>query len=64
MTNLSKYVCKTEDEAKKAKGILIGKEYRIIFKPQKVDSGTSNMNRINKGNHPYANKWVVIGMKK
>ena len=63
MAMLSKFVCLTEEKAHESEGELIGDDYEIIFGPAKLDYGTTDMTKYEQENHPYANAWIVIGLK-
>jgi len=62
-TSLTKFVCNTEESAINARDELIGEGHNIIFGPDKVNYGTTDMTRNGGDNYPYANAWVVIGTK-
>jgi hypothetical protein len=61
--SLTKFVCGTEELAAEAKGELMGDGYTIIFGPEHVNYGTTDMTKSGGVNHPYAGAWVVIGKK-
>lgn len=61
--SLTKFVCSTESLVAEAKGELMGEGYTIIFGPEHVDYGTTDMTKSGGENSPYADAWVVIGKK-
>lgn len=61
--SLTKYVCKTQSQATEVESDLAGQGYEIVFGPERVDFGTTDMTGIGRENYPYSEAWVVIGKK-
>lgn len=61
--SLTNYVCKTQGQATEVETQLLGEGYEIVFGPERVDFGTTDMTGIGRDNNPYSEAWVVIGKK-
>ena len=62
-TMMKKYVCSTEELANEAKGELLEDGFAIIFGPEHMNYGATDMTKNGDGNIPYDDAWVVIGVK-
>jgi hypothetical protein len=61
--SLKKCVCKTQKQAIEARDRLLGEGFEIVFGPEKIDVGATDMTGIGRDHSPYAEAWVVIGKK-
>ncbi len=65
MASIKKFVCDDEETCHNKKGVLEGQGYEVIFEPQHIKHGTTDMTAHNGGNnHYYDDAWVVIGIKR
>lgn len=61
--SLTTFVCKTREQAAEARDGLTGDGYELVFGPEKVDVGTTDMTLLGRETYPFGEAWVVIGKK-